>query len=272
MSWLPRGPFQYQRFIWVRNTTELPTAVLKRSLVTSIPCNAHALETLFLLYHNGCQLSLPVDKTIALTSKALLWAGSCGQQVGAYLRACGNIRLVNNANKVKHSASPPIFACWGPQGKLHLLGRIYIFYSWGGHHFHFPESQSLPIFQSTSFGSKLTPWFGLSGKGGKGKWQDISDKLRDEATTGIDKGAGKRVSAVLLGDAGGWHWQLERCWWCWVFCFVFAGSLPVSIMQKIKKEEEKFLLPSPPAQISESQVFFTGILETEFATLHSNLK
>lgn len=104
------------------------------------------------------------------------------------------------------------FACWRPQGKLYLFGRIYIFYSWGGHHFHFPESQSLPISQSTSFGSKLTPWLGLSGT--EGKWQDMSDKLRDEATTGIDKGAGERASAVLLGDAGGWHCRLERCWWC----------------------------------------------------------
>lgn len=147
-----------------------------------------------------------MDKTITLTSHALLWAGSCGQQVGAYLHACGNTRLVNNVNMAKHSASPLIFACWGPQGKLYLFGRIYIFYPWGGHYFHFPESQSLPIFQSTSFSFKLTPWLGLSGT--EGTWQDKSDKLREEATTGIDKGAGERVSAVLLemleADTDGW--------------------------------------------------------------------
>lgn len=185
-----------------------------------------------------------MDKTITLTSQALLWAGSCGQQVGAYLHACGNIRLVNNANMAKHSASPLIFASWGPQGKLYLLGRIYIFYPWGGRYFHFPESQSLPIFQSTSFSSKLTPWLGLSGT--EGKWQDMSDKLRDEATTGIDKGAGERVSAVLLGDAGGWHWWLKRCWWgSERFVLFFAGSLPVSIMQKIKKGRRK--IPAAPS-------------------------
>lgn len=39
-----------------------------------------------------------------------------------------------------------------------------------------------------------------------------------------------------------------------LFCFL-AGSLPVSIMQKIKKEEEKFLLSPPPAQISEVRSF-----------------
>lgn len=213
-----------------------------------------------------------MDKTITLTSQALLWAGSCGQQVGAYLHACGNIRLVNNANMAKHSASPLIFPSWGPQGKLYLLGRIYIFYPWGGRYFHFPESQSLPIFQSTSFSSKLTPWLGLSGT--EGKWQDMSDKLRDEATTGIDKGAGERVSAVLLGDAGGWHWWLKRCWWgserfVLFFCWITAS---VHYAKIYKKEEEKFLLPPPSVQISESQVFFTGTLEIEFATLHSNLK
>lgn len=212
-----------------------------------------------------------MNKTITLTSQALLWAESCGQQVGAYLHACGNIRLVNNVNMAKHSASPLIFACWGPQGKLYLFGRIYIFYPWGGHYFHFPESQSLPIFQSTSFSSKLTPWLGLSGT--EGTWQDKSDKLREEATTGIDKGAVNE--------------SLRCCWRCWrltltagkmlmvlwAFCFVFCWiTASVHYVKNKKKEEEKFLLPPPSAQISESQVFFTGTLEIEFATLHSNLK
>lgn len=195
-----------------------------------------------------------MDKTITLTSQALLWAGSCGQQVGVYLHACGHIRLVNNANMVKHSASPAIFACWRPQGKLYLSGRIYIFYSWGGHHFHFPESQSLPISQSTFFGSKLTSWLGLSGT--EGKWQDMSDKLRNEATTGIDKGAGEGASAVLLGDAGGWHCQLKRCWWCSEhFVLFLLDHCQCPLCKKIKKEEEKFPLPPPPPRSQKVRSF-----------------
>lgn len=42
--------------------------------------------------------------------------------------------------------------------------------------------------------------------------------------------------------------------------------------RKNKKGRRKIPVAPPPTQISESQVFFMGTLEIEFATLHSNLK
>lgn len=57
--------------------------------------------------------------------------------------------LLTMSTWLKHSASPLIFACWGPQGKLYLFGRIYIFYPWGGHYFHFPretEPAHFPVY------------------------------------------------------------------------------------------------------------------------------
>lgn len=148
-----------------------------------------------------------------------------------------------------------------------LLCKIYICYSWVMHHFHFPEIHSKPISQSTSLSSKLTPWFALSGT--EGKCQDMSDKLRDEATTvnlqqgwrkSLCRAAGRcwRLTLTLGKDAG-----VSKLRLLWAFCFVFTGSLPVSIMQKkiiikkIKEKKEKFPLPSKYHKARS----FTGILE-----------
>lgn len=79
------------------------------------------------------------------------------------------------------------------------------------------------------------------------------------------------MTAELRGDAGGWHWLQEGCWWLsWGRSehAVCIGSLPLSIIEKKKRDEKKKKVvrhPNHPKVRS-----FTEILKIQFATPNSN--
>lgn len=116
--------------------------------------------------------------------------------------------------------------------------RISLSYSWVAHPLHFPENQCthFPVY-FLQFQPDTLVWVVWHRK----KMPGHVDKLSDD-TTSSDLQQDWWMTAELRGDAGGWHWLQEGCWWLsWGRSehAVCIGSLPLSIIEKKKEMKRK---------------------------------